>query len=64
MELVSSGWDCLCLCHHGLRQEVAQFAVVFTYAVALKPGDNVSATYSKYKTMKEVTAINLYCPAG
>jgi hypothetical protein len=47
-----------------LRQEVAQLADVFTYAVVLKPGETVSATHSKYKTMKEVTTINLYCPAG
>jgi len=33
-------------------QEVAQLAAVFTQAVVLKPGDTVSATYSKYKTKK------------
>jgi hypothetical protein len=45
-------------------QEVAQLTAVFTYAIVLKPGDTVSATYSKYKTKKELAAINFYCPAG
>jgi hypothetical protein len=56
--------ECLCPCHHGLTQENAQLTALFTYAVVLKPGKTVSATYSKYKTMKEVTAIIFYCPAG
>jgi len=47
-----------------MTQEVAQLQAVFKYAVVLKPGDTVLATYSKYKTKKEVTAIKLYCPAG